>query len=593
MRPSARKDILARFATLVTRNAQELAVMESLDSGKTIFDCETVDIPETIHCIKWRAEVSDKIYDQVAPASDDHIAMAVRVPIGVVRLVLPWNFPLLVLAWKIGPALATGCSVVVKPDAWPFVQRCKFDARFPRMAGMRMAHEWAGHLCRSLNGLAKCAEIAVGVFSSCVQNGLGTARGTLTGIAAAEMAYGVTCEMTRFFKGEATPKALPPEPFATLGANAYLHWKEWRAGAEQSGVVGRQKSGLGTRFRFLQCGSYLQEWPLSKKMRLVAACLRPYCAPQQNKNEQVTDMLKAAIRKLRGFSLLIGIGVFLIACNEDGSGPVSSVPAVAVSTSPSRIAITVDDLPYVTFGGASPEDGLRYAESITSALQEHGIVATGFVIGQNINAETRPALQAFADAGHTIGNHSWTHPDYGTITREEFLDETRRTDEALAEWIAAPRYYRFPYLRQSETAAKREAATQILTDLGYQNVPVTIDNDEWRYNAEYTEAIADGKSGAAAIIAQNYLAHMQERTSYFQTLAVEELGEDVDHILPVHLNRINADHLGTLLDWYDAQGWTFITVDDALAHPLFSRAELYEGPRGLSQIERVLGGQGD
>ena len=115
LHPGARKDVLIRLCKLLTRNARELAVMESIDSGKTIYDCETVDIPETIHCLKWHAEAIDKIYDQVAPASDDHIAMVVREPIGVVGLVLPWNFPLLMLAWKIGPALAAGCSVVVKP----------------------------------------------------------------------------------------------------------------------------------------------------------------------------------------------------------------------------------------------------------------------------------------------------------------------------------------------------------------------------------------------------------------------------------------------------------------------------------------------
>ncbi len=117
LHPSERKDVLIRLSKLLTRNSRELAVMESIDSGKTIFDCETVDVPETIHCLKWHAEAIDKIYDQVAPASDDHIAMVVREPIGVVGLVLPWNFPLLMLAWKIGPALAAGCSLVIKPAA--------------------------------------------------------------------------------------------------------------------------------------------------------------------------------------------------------------------------------------------------------------------------------------------------------------------------------------------------------------------------------------------------------------------------------------------------------------------------------------------
>ena len=115
LHPGDRKEVLIRLAKLLKRNARELAVMESLDSGKTIYDCETVDVPETIHCLTWHAELIDKIYDQVAPASDDHLAMVVREPVGVVGLVLPWNFPLLMLAWKIGPALAAGCSVIVKP----------------------------------------------------------------------------------------------------------------------------------------------------------------------------------------------------------------------------------------------------------------------------------------------------------------------------------------------------------------------------------------------------------------------------------------------------------------------------------------------
>tara|TARA_R110002051_G_scaffold137753_6_gene210294 strand:+ start:6678 stop:8156 length:1479 start_codon:yes stop_codon:yes gene_type:complete len=115
MHPSARKDVLIRLCKLITRNRRELAVMESLDSGKPILDCETIDVPETIHCIKWHAEAADKIYDQTSPAGDDAIAMIVREPIGVVGAVLPWNFPLMMLAWKMGPALAAGCSVIVKP----------------------------------------------------------------------------------------------------------------------------------------------------------------------------------------------------------------------------------------------------------------------------------------------------------------------------------------------------------------------------------------------------------------------------------------------------------------------------------------------
>lgn len=113
--PAERKDVLIKLCKLMTRNRRELAVMESVDSGKPIRDCELIDVPETIDTIKWHAEAIDKIYDQVSPSKNGAISMIVREPVGVVGAVLPWNFPLMMLAWKIGPALAAGCSVIVKP----------------------------------------------------------------------------------------------------------------------------------------------------------------------------------------------------------------------------------------------------------------------------------------------------------------------------------------------------------------------------------------------------------------------------------------------------------------------------------------------
>lgn len=112
------------------------------------------------------------------------------------------------------------------------VQHQKFAERFPHLSGTRMEYRWAGHLCLSLNSVSVMREVDQGVFSACVQNGLGTARGTMTGMGAAELACGEVSEITRFFTREDDPKRLPPKPFLTIGANAYLRWKEWRAGSE-------------------------------------------------------------------------------------------------------------------------------------------------------------------------------------------------------------------------------------------------------------------------------------------------------------------------------------------------------------------------
>lgn len=112
------------------------------------------------------------------------------------------------------------------------VMRDKFDRRFPQLAGMKMEHAWAGHLCLSMNNVSVMREIEAGVFSGCVQNGLGTARGTLTGIGAAELACGETSEITRHFTAQSGPKLLVPQPFRDPGANAVLRWKEWKAREE-------------------------------------------------------------------------------------------------------------------------------------------------------------------------------------------------------------------------------------------------------------------------------------------------------------------------------------------------------------------------
>ena len=113
--PSERKEILIKLAKLLKRNRRQMAVMESLDSGKPISDCMAIDIPEAINTIIWHAEAIDKIYDETAPAGNNAMALIVREPVGVVACILPWNFPLLMLAWKLGPALAAGNSLIVKP----------------------------------------------------------------------------------------------------------------------------------------------------------------------------------------------------------------------------------------------------------------------------------------------------------------------------------------------------------------------------------------------------------------------------------------------------------------------------------------------
>lgn len=114
--PTKRKAVLLRLADLIEAHGDELALLETLDMGKPISHARTVDVPATARAIRWTAEAIDKVYGELAPTPHNQIGMISREPMGVVAAIVPWNFPMIMAAWKIAPALATGNSVILKPS---------------------------------------------------------------------------------------------------------------------------------------------------------------------------------------------------------------------------------------------------------------------------------------------------------------------------------------------------------------------------------------------------------------------------------------------------------------------------------------------
>lgn len=115
MAPMQRKLIMVRWAELIEKNGAELALLECLDVGKPISDTVDVDVPGTVNTIRWSGEAIDKIYGEIAPTPHNTLALVNRLPLGVVTAIVPWNFPLSTTAWKLGPSIASGNSVILKP----------------------------------------------------------------------------------------------------------------------------------------------------------------------------------------------------------------------------------------------------------------------------------------------------------------------------------------------------------------------------------------------------------------------------------------------------------------------------------------------
>lgn len=153
--PRQRKERLLRLARLIDEHTEELALLETLDMGKPIRDALAFDVPETARCYAWYAEAIDKIYDEIAPTGPDALATITREALGVVAAVVPWNYPLMMAAWKVAPALAAGNSVILKP------------AEQASLSAIRLA------------ALAEQAGIPAGVFN--VVPGLGAVAGQALG----------------------------------------------------------------------------------------------------------------------------------------------------------------------------------------------------------------------------------------------------------------------------------------------------------------------------------------------------------------------------------------------------------------------------
>jgi aldehyde dehydrogenase (NAD+) len=127
--------LLSKLADLIEEEADELAALESLDNGKPIRDAKAADLPLTIDCLRYYAGYADKIHGQTIPVRGNYFCYTRKEPVGVVGQIIPWNFPMLMVAWKWGPALAAGCTIVMKPaEQTPLT--CLRMARLAQKAGI-------------------------------------------------------------------------------------------------------------------------------------------------------------------------------------------------------------------------------------------------------------------------------------------------------------------------------------------------------------------------------------------------------------------------------------------------------------------------
>jgi peptidoglycan-N-acetylglucosamine deacetylase len=246
-----------------------------------------------------------------------------------------------------------------------------------------------------------------------------------------------------------------------------------------------------------------------------------------------------------------------------------------------RVAVTLDD--FNLFDTPALTAAARN-EAILDALARHKLRAAMFVAARNVeSAENMKLLRRWDERGHLIGNHTYSHPHYPSKSFEEFSRDVLRA-EAILEVL--PRYrklFRFPFLKEGDTAAQRDRMRAFLKGRGYRNGHVTIDASDWYVDQRLRDRLKRDPRADTAPYRDFYLAHIRERALFYEDLARKVTGRPVPHTLLIHHNVLNGLFLGDLLRMFEREGWQLIDADAAFRDPFFN-AEPDIAPAGESLV---------
>ena len=258
------------------------------------------------------------------------------------------------------------------------------------------------------------------------------------------------------------------------------------------------------------------------------------------------------------------------------------------------MAITFDDLPKSQ--GMDDIDGARRTtESILGVLKAHKAPAVAFVNEGKLYSgptmvENRAALlKSWVDAGVPLGNHTYSHLDINNVPLEKYQDDVvrgERTYTRLMRGITTERWFRHPYTHTGPTAEIRAGLEKFLAGRGYRIAPFTIENSDWVFSNAYAKSKKAGDDAMAAKIRDAYLAYSDAMLTWFETLAKENFGREIPHILLIHSNDLHTDALDALLTMIEKRGYRWVTLGDAMKDDAYKTPDEFVGTNGPSWLHR-------
>jgi peptidoglycan/xylan/chitin deacetylase (PgdA/CDA1 family) len=274
-------------------------------------------------------------------------------------------------------------------------------------------------------------------------------------------------------------------------------------------------------------------------------------------------------------------------------------PVRAQNPGTRSVALTFDDLPLAVPGDDQAAGNLAEVERVNRAvlktLAAHHATATGFVNEIKLNVDNERdarvrVLRHWLEAGDELGNHTYSHLALSQVPESVFEDDFVRGITVTSSEMKAvgkeEKYFRYPYLDTGRDKTEKEAFIAFYKKRGFRNAPVTLQNEDWLFNAAYSDGVARHDPKIQRRVLEAYLEHTNETLEYAEHLSQQYFGREIPQIMLLHDDALNADHLAKILSALEQRGYRFIGLEEALRDSAYLTLDDYIGPEGIGWLER-------
>lgn len=271
-----------------------------------------------------------------------------------------------------------------------------------------------------------------------------------------------------------------------------------------------------------------------------------------------------------------------------------------------EVCFTIDDLPVVDYGINDDDYLLGITRHLISTFDAYQIPAIGFVNESKLyqqgtlDSQQLELLELWLRHGYELGNHTYAHLDFHRVSFADFTHDILEGEKVIKplmqDYEKKLAYFRHPFLRIGNTKQQHDSLNYFLRQHGYTEAPVTIDNDDYLFAKAFHVALVQDDTVLMKKIGHDYVAYMESKIKYFERSSAELFGRNIKHILLLHANKLNAEYLDDLAAMYKRNGYSFVSLQEALTDQAYLQEISRYGDWGISWIDRwamSMGKKGD